>query len=134
MAESKAIKVKDKQELAVPAEHTDSGLVFAPEVDIFETEREIRLLVDMPGVPADGLDINLQDRILTLSGKVRPWETPAESDVLVEFEIGKYYRRFTIPKVIDQDRIEARLEDGVLHLHLPKAEKALPRSIAVKTR
>lgn len=66
MAESKAIKVKDKQELAVPAEHTDSGLVFAPEVDIFETEREIRLLVDMPGVPADGLDINLQDRILTL--------------------------------------------------------------------
>jgi HSP20 family molecular chaperone IbpA len=133
MTESnKALEVRDKQEMAIPVEHTDSRLVLTPEVDIFETDRDIVLLVDMPGVSTEGLDISLKDGVLTLSGKVRPWETPNESDVLVEFEIGQYFRRFTVPKQVDQDRIEARLEDGVLHLTLPKSEKALPRQITVK--
>jgi HSP20 family molecular chaperone IbpA len=59
--------------------------------------------------------------------------SPGESDVLVEFEIGKYYRQFTLSGVIDQNKIEAKLENGVLRLILPKGEKALPRQITVKT-
>jgi HSP20 family molecular chaperone IbpA len=131
MAESKELRIKEKQEVTAPAEQTRPGLVFTPHVDIFETGREITLLADMPGVAADSLSIDLKERILTLTGDVKPWEGPEETDVLVEFEIGTYYRRFTLSDAIDQDKIEAKLEDGVLRLTLPKAEKALPRKITV---
>lgn len=132
MTESKGLQAKAKHEVATPAEQTRPGLVFTPEVDIFETDQEITLLADMPGVAADQVAIDLRDGVLTLSGDVKPWEGPEETDVLVEFEIGKYYRQFTLSDAIDQDKIDAKLEDGVLRLTLPKAQKAVPRQIAVK--
>ena len=131
MAESKELQVKEKHEVSTPAEQTRPGLVFTPDVDIFESEKELTLLADMPGVSPDSLDIDLKDNVLTLSGDVRPWENDEESDVLVEFEIGKYHRQFTLSEVIDQSKIKAKFEDGVLRLTLPKAEKAVPRQIPV---
>jgi HSP20 family molecular chaperone IbpA len=131
MSESKELQVKEKQEVATPAEQTRPGPVFTPDVDIFETDREITILADMPGVAADSVTIDLRDGVLTLSGDVKPWEGPDESDVLVELEIGKYYRQFTLSEVVDQNRIEAKVDDGVLRLHLPKSEKAMPRKITV---
>ena len=131
MVESRELQVKEKQEVATPGEQTRPGLVFTPEVDIFETDHEITVLADMPGVAADGMNIGLQNGVLTLSGDVKPWEGQDETDVLVEFEIGKYYRQFTLSDDIDQSKIEAKLEDGVLRLTLPKAQKAVPRQITV---
>ena len=131
MADTKELQVKEKQEVSSPAEQTQPGLVFTPAVDIFETEREITLLADMPGVTTNGITIDLKDGVLTLTGDVKPWESAAESDVLVEFEIGRYYRQFTLSDIIAQDRIEAKLEGGTLRLSLPKAEKAIPRQITV---
>ncbi len=133
MTESKELQAKAKHEVATPAEQTQQGLVFTPEVDIFETEQEITLLADMPSVAVDDLTIDLREGVLTLSGDVKPWEGPEETDVLVEFETGKYYRQFTLSDAIDQDKIDAKLEDGVLRLTLPKAQEAVPRQIAVKT-
>jgi HSP20 family molecular chaperone IbpA len=131
MVESRELQVKEKQEVATPGEQTRPGLVFTPEVDIFETDHEITVLADMPGVAADGMNIGLQNGVLTLSGDVKPWEGQDEMDVMVEFEIGKYYRQFTLSDDIDQSKIEAKLEDGVLRLTLPKAQKAVPRQITV---
>ena len=131
MVESKELQAKEKHEVAAPAEQTRPGLVFTPEVDIFETDHKITVLADMPGVAADGVNIELRDDVLTLSGDIKPWEEPDESDVLVEFEIGKYYRQFTLSDAIDQNKIDAKLEDGVLRLTLPKAQKAVPRQITV---
>lgn len=131
MAETKDLQVKEKQEVTNPAEQTRPGLVFTPSVDIFETDLAMILVADMPGVGADDIKIDLKDGVLTLSGDVKPWEGPEESDVLVEFEIGKYYRQFALSEVINQDKIKAKLEDGVLHLTLPKADKAIPRQIKV---
>jgi HSP20 family molecular chaperone IbpA len=131
MTDVKELQVKDKQEVASPAEQTQPGLAFTPAVDIFETEQEITLLADMPGVPANNIGIDLKDGVLTLTGNVTSWESREESDVLVEFEVGKYYRQFALSDFIAQDRIEAKLEDGTLRLSLPKAEKAIPRQIAV---
>ncbi|RTZ98780.1 MAG: Hsp20/alpha crystallin family protein [Deltaproteobacteria bacterium] len=131
MVESKELQVKEKQEVETSAEQTTAGLVFTPEVDIFETDKDITLLADMPGVSPDDVSIDLTDGVLTISGDVKPWEGAEESDVLVEFNIGKYYRQFTLSDVIDQDKIEAKLDNGVLRLILPKAEKALPRKIKV---
>lgn len=131
MSESRELQAKAKNEAATPAEQTRPGLVFTPEVDIFETDLDIIVLADMPGVAAEDLKIDLEDSVLTLSGDVRPWEDPSESDVLIEFEIGKYFRQFTLSDAIDQSKIKARLEDGVLRLTLPKAQKAVPRQITV---
>lgn len=131
MNEFKELQVRKKQEIAAPADDKRPNLVFTPAVDISETDREMILLVDMSGAAADDVKIDLRDGILTLSGDVRPWKGAEESDVLVEFEIGKYYRQFTLSEAIDQDRIEAKLENGVLRLILPKAEKAVPRQVAV---
>jgi len=132
--ESHEIKVKEKQELAAPAEQTRPGLVFTPDVDIFESEKEITLLADMPGVKAENLTIDLRDNTLTLVGDIEPFEGPEEEDILVEYEVGKYYRQFNLSEVIDQERIDANLRDGVLRLRLPKVEKATPRKIEVRAQ
>lgn len=131
MAESKELQVKEKHEVASPAEQTRPGVVFTPEVDIFENDRQINLLADMPGVAPGDVKIDLDDGLLTISGEVKPFEDKDESDVLIEFEIGRYYRQFTLSEVVDQSKIVAKLEDGVLRLTLPKAEKAIPRQITV---
>jgi HSP20 family protein len=131
MSDSKELQVKDKHEVAAPAEQTRPGVVFTPDVDIFENERQITLLADMPGVAPEDIQIDLNDNVLNISGEVKPFEGGNESDVLIEFEIGRYDRQFTLSEVIDQNKIEAKHEEGVLRLTLPKAEKAIPRQIAV---
>ncbi len=130
--ESKELKVKEKQELSTPAEQTKPGLVFTPAVDIFENDKAIVLLADMPGVQAKALNIDLRDNTLTLNGEIEPFENASEEDVLIEYEVGKYYRQFSLSEVIDQEKIDAQLKDGVLRLTLPKVEKAAPRTIAVQ--
>jgi HSP20 family molecular chaperone IbpA len=128
---NKELKVKGKQEVATPAEQTRPGAIFAPNVDIFENDNHLTLLADLPGVTTDKLNIDLRDNILTLVGDVSPYEGPDEKDLSIEYEVGRYYRQFTLSEVIDQSRIEAQLKDGVLRLTLPKVEKAKPRSITV---
>jgi HSP20 family molecular chaperone IbpA len=131
--ESKALKLKEKAEVTTPAEQTRPGLVFTPAVDIFETDKEITLLADMPGVKAGDLNIDLHENVLTLDGSVKSPEGADEVDVLMEYRTGKYYRQFTLSQVIDQAKIDAELKDGVLRLRLPKVEAATPRKIAVKS-
>jgi len=131
MTDSKELQVKDKHEVAGPAEQTRPGIVFTPDMDIFEDERQLTLLADMPGVGPDDITIDLNDNVLSISGEVKPFGDDKEENVLVEFEIGRYFRQFTLSEVIDQGKIEAKHEDGVLRVNLPKAEKAIPRQIAV---
>jgi len=131
--ENKELKVREKQEVTSPAEQTAPGLVFTPAVDIFETEKEITLLADMPGVKAEDLNIDLRDNTLTLAAECWPAGVADEQSIMMEYESGRYYRQFTLGELINQEKIDARLEDGVLHLSLPKVEKATPKKISVKT-
>jgi len=128
----KELQAKQKTEVNTPAEQTTPGAVFSPAVDIFETEKDIQLLADLPGVKSNDLKIDLRDNVLTLSGEVAPFEGSDENDIFIEYEVGKYYRQFTLSEEIDQEKIEAELKDGVLRLTLPKAEKAVPKKIAIK--
>jgi HSP20 family protein len=127
---SKEMQVKEKQEAAVP-EQTFPGPYFTPAVDIFETDKAITLLADLPGVKPEGLSIDLKDNVLTLTGEIAPFEAANEEDLVIEYEVGKYFRQFTISDIISQEKIEANLNDGVLKLTLPKAEKAQPRKITI---
>ena len=109
------------------------GLTFTPAVDIFESDRELTVLADLPGVKAKDLTIDVRDDVLSLTGEVNPLEGPNEIVVLREYETGTYVRQFNLSEVIDQSKIEANLEEGVLRLTLPKVEPATPRKIKVKT-
>lgn len=132
MSETKELQVKEKQAVATAAEQTKPGPVFTPNVDIFETETAITMLVDMPGVKAADLNVDLRDDMLTLTGDVRPDEAERVEKIYVEYETGRYYRQFSLSEVIDQVKIDAKLSDGVLRLTLPKVAKATPRRIAVQ--
>jgi HSP20 family protein len=129
-----ALQAKGKREMKSTAEQTKPGPTFTPAVDIFETDREITLLADMSGVKAKDLNIDLHENVLTLTGEVEPPERTEEVDVLREYQIGTYYRQFTLSEVIDQSKIDAELKDGVLRLTMPKVEAAAPCKITVKTR
>ena len=132
-AEAKELKVKEKQEVTTDAEQTRPGVVYTPDVDIFESDTDITLLADMPGVNTDNLNIDLRDDVLTLTGDAITDVGDTEKPVIVEYGVGKYHRQFTLSEVVDQAKITAELKDGVLRLVLPKVEKAAPRKITVTT-
>jgi HSP20 family molecular chaperone IbpA len=126
------IQAKEKQEATPSVEQTRPGRTFVPAVDIFETEKAITLIADMPGVSSESLDIDLRENILTLAGEVENPQPKTETDLMREYYTGKYFRQFTLSEVIDQAKIDAKLTDGVLRLDLPKVEKAKPRKITVQ--
>jgi len=129
--EEKSLQAREKAEVSAPAEHTKPGVVFLPAVDIFETEKAIVILADMPGVKAGDLNVDLRENVLTLDGEVSSPEREGERELLREYRTGRYYRQFTLSQVIDQQKIEADLKNGVLRVDLPKVEAAVPRKIAV---
>jgi len=113
------------------AERTRWGKVFTPPVDIVETGDALKLYADMPGVNKESINITVDQNILMVLGNVDV--TPIEGYELeyAEYEIGDYQRSFTLNDTIDQTKIEANYNNGVLELTLPKAEKAKPMSIKV---
>lgn len=124
-------RMKDQPQAAAGVEHTRQGNRFIPAVDIFETDTAITVIADMPGVRTEDLDIDLRENILTLSGDVHSRESDGERGVIREYGTGTYFRQFTLSDAIDQGKIDAKLENGVLRLSLPKVGKATPRKITV---
>ena len=131
-SEAKALQAKEKAEVSSMTEQIKPGLVFTPDVDIFETEKGLTLLADMPGVKVGDLNIDLRENVLTLDGDVKKPEGENEVGVFTEYRTGKYYRQFNLSEIIDQSKIEAAMTDGVLKLTLPKVEAAKPRRITIK--
>ena len=114
-------------------EHTRNVRHYHPNVDIVERADELTVHADMPGVESDDIDINFQNGMLTIHGKVKPRQ-PEDTDFLLnEYGIGDFCRTFRVSEAIDSQRITADYADGVLILHLPKTEAVKPRRIAVKT-
>jgi HSP20 family protein len=125
------MQVVDKKGLAPEsAELTRTGLYFTPAVDIFETDSELSVVVDMPGIQPDDIEIDLRENVLTIVGESKE-EQPKGEDLLVEYRSGGYYRTFRVNDLIDHDKIGASMTDGVLTLKLPKSAKATPRKIPV---
>jgi HSP20 family protein len=127
------IEARPKQKTERSRETTRPGVYFQPPVDIFETPDELVVLADMPGVPADAVDIHLEGDELTIDGRVNADGYEGLKPLHVEYGIGGYYRRFTVGEAVDRERINAQLRNGVLAVRLPKAEAARPRRIDVQT-
>lgn len=127
----KDLQLQEKQELQTRSESTRNVPIFVPSVDIYETEAGLTLMADMPGVPLENVDIDLEKDQLTIKGSVVS-DPMAGASLLCEYTVGDYYRQFILSKEIDQGKIEASMKDGVLKVFLPKVEAAKPRKIAVK--
>jgi HSP20 family protein len=104
----------------------------APPVDIYETHDAIVVVADLPGVNSDDVDVRIEDGILTIKGKA-DYDPPAEL-LRGEFTLQGYFRQFQLSDEVDQSRISAESKNGVLTIHLPKAEKSKPRQIKVNVR
>jgi len=131
---AKEMELRKKQEVGKGAgEGTRPGTVFVPAVDILENMNDITIFADMPGVESNNVDIDLRDNQLTIVGRIEPVEKEKEVSLYKEFNWGDYSRQFTLPNVIDQAKITAKMDNGVLRLVLPKVEKAKPQKIKVIT-
>jgi HSP20 family protein len=129
--EKKAVQKQEAMEVAA-VERTRSGKVFYPPVDIYERNEEIVLLADMPGVDPKTIDIKVEKNILSIQGQVYE-QLPADYELFYrEYDNGDYQRSFTLNDTIDQNKIEAKYENGILKLRLPKAEKVKPKKIEVQ--
>jgi HSP20 family protein len=112
-------------------ETTRGGVYFTPRVDIVETDAELTLYAEVPGVRPEDVDLRYEKGELLLHARV-PSRQERQTALLQEYEEGDFFRAFTIHESIDSGRIAAECKNGVLTVHLPKVEAVRPRQIAVR--
>lgn len=106
---------------------------WAPTVDISETEGEYQIKAEIPDVKKEDVKVTVEDGILTIQGeRKQEKEEKGKRYHRIERSYGSFVRSFSLPDVIDEEKVKAEFKDGVLSLHLPKSEKAKPKAIEVK--
>jgi len=107
--------------------------LWAPRADMSETEDKYVIHMDLPGVSKKDLKVNMEDNMLTINGDRKVDEThKGEGYYRRERAFGNFYRAFTIPKAVNESKIEATFKDGVLTVNIPKVEKSKPHQIEIK--
>ena len=109
-----------------------AGRLWYPAVDILESKEAYLIRAELPGMNKEDFNLELKDGTLTLTGE-RKSTKPAEGVEYrsVERVNGKFVRSFTLPETIKHDGIQATYKDGILEIHVPKAEEAKPRQIEI---
>ena len=132
MAPGQDLQVQEKRELQKKDEPTIPVRTFLPTTDIFETDDALTVVMEMPGVEKANLEINVENDVLNVSGRIDLAKYEKLAPVYTEYNIGHYRRTFTLTSSrINQERIAADIQDGVLRLTLPKGEQAKPRRIQI---
>lgn len=133
--QDQTMEVQTQQEApAEERERTRSRRQFIPRTDIYETDKEIVVLADIPGANEKSVDITLEKNVLSISAYVEPVIPSGFEVAYAEYEEGDYQRSFQLSDEIDRDKIEATVSNGVLRLVLPKAESARTKRIAIQTK
>ena len=131
MADNQELQVQPKREVDKAQEATTPMRAYMPTADIFETEGALIVVLEMPGVSKDNIDVNVENGLLTVEGRIDFTKYEGLRPVYSEYNVGPYRRSFRISSQIDQSKISAEMRDGVVTLSLPKAEKAKPRRIEI---
>jgi HSP20 family protein len=104
-----------------------------PATDVHETEKEYVIKADLPEVAKEDVKVHLQEGVLTIEGeRRREKEEKGKKFHKMEREYGRFVRRFVLPTEVEGTMVRAEFKDGVLNVHLPKSEKAVPKAIEVK--
>lgn len=122
-------------EEAYSARGEDKDLVastWTPSVDIYETEQELILTAELPGIEEKDIEIKIEDNTLTLKGERQfEKESKEENYHRIERAYGSFYRSFTLPHYVDQDNIQAEHANGVLKITMPKKPELKPRKVEI---
>jgi HSP20 family molecular chaperone IbpA len=132
MDERQELQVQKKREHDQRQETTIPARVFVPTADIYESPDALTVILEMPGVEKDNVDVRVEEGMLNIEGRLDLAKYQGLVPLYTEYNIGHYARSFRLSSKIDQSKIAADLQDGVLSLTLPKAEAAKPRTIKVK--
>jgi HSP20 family protein len=132
MSGAHELTVREKQELATKEEKTTPGRYYVPAADIFETEDALTVILEMPGVQKNNVNVALENDVLRVDAQIDFSNYKEMEPVYTEYNVGHYTRGFTLSNKIDQSKISAQLDGGVLTLTLPKAKDALPRRITLE--
>jgi HSP20 family protein len=132
MASGQELQVQQKRELEKKEEGTIPTRVFLPATDIYESEDALTVVLEMPGVDKDDVAVRIEDGVLNVEGRLDFSKYQNLVPIYTEYNIGNYARSFRLSAKIDQSKIAAEMNDGVLSLLLPKVEEAKPRTIQVK--
>jgi HSP20 family protein len=132
MASTQELQVQKKRELENKEESTIPVRLFVPVADIYEAERDLTIILEMPGVEKSNVDILVEDGVLNVGGRLDLTKYQGLQPLYTEYNIGHYARSFRLSSKIDQNKIAAEMKDGVLSLKLPKVEEAKPRSIKIR--
>ncbi len=124
--------IEKREQTQEVAERTRGGRSYVPPVDIIERGDELLLMADVPGARAENIDVDYERGELRITARVEPRQDPRTTYLLREYGTGDYVRTFQVGEGIDASKIEAEVNQGVLTLHLPKADEARARKIAVK--
>ena len=125
------LQVQEKREVDRQQEATVPARAFLPSTDIFESDDVLTIVMEMAGVGREDVDVNVENGVLRVEGRLDFSKYEGMQPVYTEYNIGHYRRSFSLSSKVDQDRISAQMQDGVLTLLLPKAEEAKPRRISV---
>ena len=131
MTESQDLKLQEKKALDQKEEKTVPGTYYMPYTDIYESANALTVVMEIPGVSKDAIDIRLEKDELTVNAEINMANYSSYQPVYTEYNIGHFSRSFILNSKVDRDRIEANVADGVLTLTLPKAEEAKPRKITI---
>jgi len=103
-----------------------------PSVDIYETENALVMKAELPGIDENDIELKIEDSTLTLKGDRKfEKETKEENYHRIERSYGSFYRSFTLPRNIDQDKIKAECENGILKVTLPKKAELKPKKVKI---
>jgi HSP20 family protein len=131
MASRQELQVQKKREQETREESTIPARVFVPSADIYETQDALTVILEMPGVEKNNVDVRVEDGVLSVLGKLDLSKYQGLQPLYIEYNVGHYSRSFQLSSKVDQNKIAAELKDGVLSLTLPKVEQAKPRTIEV---
>lgn len=122
----------EKNPAEIP-ETTRGGRIYRPSTDIVERDGSVSLMLEMPGVTPDDVDITLDNRVLTIRGRAGQSRPERLHLAYAEYGEGDYERSFTLSEDFNPDKVEAGMKDGLLTVTLPRAEAVKPKKIAVKS-
>jgi HSP20 family protein len=125
------LAVHEKKELVTKEEKTVPGRYYIPYTDIHETDEALTVVMEMPGVEKKDINVSLENDVLRVDGQIDFAKYESMEPVYTEYNVGPYTRSFTLSNKIDQEKISAQLEDGVLTLTLPKTKEAPLRQISI---
>jgi HSP20 family protein len=131
MTASQELAVQQKKELATKQEATVPGRYFVPNTDIYETDDALTIVMEVPGVEKDHINVTLENDVLKIEGKIDYSKYEGMEPVYSEYNVGHFTRAFSLSDKIDQGGIAADLQDGVLTVTLKKSKEAQPQRIAI---